>query len=1026
MKKSAYELIGFIILITVLIIILINFLNYSISGFYLYNIQGDYGYCDLNISCGFSNWEENNVYCLNESSLSEETCFNITANNITIDCNNWENEIIYGNQDSEEIFYGIFSDQNLTKIKNCQIKAGESSEILLQERRGIYLLNNEQSELNNLNISFNSEGIHFENNSGNSINNTLISSNYLGIYIQNSHNNTLNDITTNSNDFYGFYISSSSQNNITNLTSNNNSNYGIYIRASSNNQLKNILSNYNYNGIRIISASENNKLDNITTRQNEYYGIYLDNSSYNNLTNIVSDLCLKGDGISLRSNSTNNKLVNISTNSNSYYGVYFDSSPNNQIENITSNSNSLDGIHLRSNSNNNKISLAILYSNLNNGIKINLNSNNNILNDINSSNNTFNGIQIISNTNNSLTNTTTNNNELNGVYLTSTTNNTLENITSIDNDYGLYLLNSYNNTIRKTNLTNNTYNFYIYGDTYISFNNNIDTSNIVNYNKKIYYNYSIIDYIFDQTTTSDAGIFICANCSNITIKDIALNSRNIAGIYLINTTNSSINNISSSLNEYGIILLTSNNNTLKNITTEQNEIGLILSNSHNNNLYNITSKENTLQGIQLSSSSNNNLTKITIKNNTDLGILLYQNSNNNRFTDASLNQSTIQSINSTQNNFSNINVSNNFNIDYIISSYSSILWNFELDSIINLESLEMSENIEFGKDYIFVNSTNLPEIFNKTAEISLDLSNVNITNPKPLIDGSLCSECIVENYTNESSHSYIVFFVPHFSNYSITQSTCGDGYCAITQNCSTCPEDCGECPSESDSTSGDGSLTTFQLTPQNGSEDENNQENTQNNNNTTNNEENEEDNEKTDKNGVFSSWIKWIIITSIGFFITLIMIVSVILFLKNNNKGDIIIDVDRSQVYKSDYSTIKNQSSQEENNREKLNKTSQEETSKEQKNSTKNDQSIIEKKIRKETSTKNFDINSIKDYIQSKTKDPKKRINYYLESGVLFLKRSDLENAKKIYSFIFNEYKNIRSHDRDLYKRIIKFRKSLK
>ncbi|MBU4069594.1 MAG: DUF2341 domain-containing protein, partial [Nanoarchaeota archaeon] len=109
--------------------------------------------------------EENAVYYLTNSVSTTGTCFNVTANNVTLDCQSWDNQIVYGNQNSGSNYYGVVSDaSNWTTVKNCEIKRG-SSALSTQNRSGIYLTNNYYGEIENVNASVNRFGIDLSSSS---------------------------------------------------------------------------------------------------------------------------------------------------------------------------------------------------------------------------------------------------------------------------------------------------------------------------------------------------------------------------------------------------------------------------------------------------------------------------------------------------------------------------------------------------------------------------------------------------------------------------------------------------------------------------------------------------------------------------------------------------------------------------------------------------------------------------------------------------------------------------------------------
>jgi parallel beta-helix repeat protein len=291
---------------------------------------------------------------------------------------------------------------------------------------------------------------------------------------------------------------------------------------------------------------------------NTAYGIYIDSSLYGNIYNITGTGGEAGNGehtyngIYLKtSNYTNISLVNLD---DWRVGITLYSSSNNNLTDITANSNSDNGIYLSSSSNNNQLTNITANSNSNNGIYLSSSSNNN-----------------------QLTNITTNSNFLRGIYLYS----------------------SSNNNLRNCNMTNNTYNFNIFGSENSHFDNDIDTSNIVEGGFRIYYNYSIQNYTYDLSSASDAGIVICADCRNITVKDLNLSHKNLEGVYFFNTTYSKIESITANSNQNGIRIESSSNNNLTDITTNSNsDHGIYLSFSSNNNqLKNITTNSNSMNRI---------------------------------------------------------------------------------------------------------------------------------------------------------------------------------------------------------------------------------------------------------------------------------------------------------------------------------------------------------------------------------------------------------------------------------------------
>jgi parallel beta-helix repeat protein len=235
-----------------------------------------------------------------------------------------------------------------------------------------------------------------------------------------------------------------------------------------------------------------------------------------------------------------------------------------------------------------------------------------------------------------------------GIYLSSSSNNTLTSNTANSNsDYGIYLSSSSNNTLTNNRMSDNNYNFGVSGWNDSYFDNNIDTTNLVD-GKPVHYIKSADGAIFDYNTHADVGTIYCIQCNNITIKDITL-TNNGAGVFFWKTNNSRIENVNASNNDYGICLHCSSNDTIIDSNASNNQFGIysshlsnntIIDNNASNNQYGIYSyhlSNSTFTsnacfsdrlGILLWGTSNSTLTSNTCSNNNDDGICMLYSSNN--------------------------------------------------------------------------------------------------------------------------------------------------------------------------------------------------------------------------------------------------------------------------------------------------------------------------------------------------------------------------------------------------------------
>jgi len=315
------------------------------------------------------------------------------------------------------------------------------------------------------------------------------------------------------------------------------------------------------------------------------YGIFLSSSS--NSTIIGNTASNNGYGIRLLDSSNSTIIGN--TASNNWYGIVLSSSSNNTVAGNTVSSNSYNGIVLSSSSNN-TVAGNTVSSNSDNGIVLYSSSNNVLASNTASSNNMY-GIQLSSSSNNTVAGNTISSNGYDGIGLWDSSNNTIIGNTASNNLYGIRLGFSGNNVLTGNTAANNQHNFGVDGWLFSHFNNYVDTSNTVD-GKPIYYLMGVADAVYDAET--NAGAIYLINSNNITIEDLTL-TRNHFGALFFNTTNSKIENITVANNYVGIYLLDSSNNVLASNTASSN------------NMY----------GIQLYSSSNNVLFHNNLINNTN-------------------------------------------------------------------------------------------------------------------------------------------------------------------------------------------------------------------------------------------------------------------------------------------------------------------------------------------------------------------------------------------------------------------------
>ena len=199
-----------------------------------------------------------------------------------------------------------------------------------------------------------------------------------------------------------------------------------------------------------------------------------------------------------------------------------------------------------------------------------------------------------------------------GIRLYSANNNNLTGNTASHNRYnGILLTSSANNNLTGNTMSNNTYNFNVAGSSLSHFTQTIDTTNTVDA-KPIYYLVGASGVVIDAST--NASYVGVVNSINVTVKGLTV-TKCAQGVLFAYTSDSSIENVNASNNQYGIYLYSSSNNHITGNTCMSNSYGIYIYSSSHNNFEGNTISDNT-EGISLSYAGDNNLTGNTMSNNT--------------------------------------------------------------------------------------------------------------------------------------------------------------------------------------------------------------------------------------------------------------------------------------------------------------------------------------------------------------------------------------------------------------------------
>ena len=414
--------------------------------------------------------------------------------------------------------------------------------------------------------------------------------------------------------------------------------------------------------------------------------------------------------VGIKVNSHNNIIKN-NTASNNTYGIYVLNSNNNSLIN-NSISNNTFGISLENSINNSMDSNNVSFNQWG-GINL-FYSNNTSLNNNNVSFHQWIGIGLSSSNDNQLIGNNISNNKF-GIDLYHSINNDLQNNNVSSNSYhGIHLEYSGSNILTYNTMTGNTYNFMLQGDSDSEFNNQIDTTNLVN-NKPIYYIKNASDTVY---SSNDIGTIFCINCINVTIEKMNL-SNNGAGIFFYNTTQSKINNVNTSNNSLGIGLFSSSSNTIiSNNATYSENFGISLDYSFNNTVNNNKVSDNTY-GIILIDSDNNTLNSNNASSNIELGIGIgYSNNSTLKSNHASENYFGIYLYLSDNTTLINNTAKSNFCGIILESSSNNILYsnNIKSNNYIGFSLTSSNDNTVYNN--YFNNTNNAMDDGNNTWNIT--------------------------------------------------------------------------------------------------------------------------------------------------------------------------------------------------------------------------------------------------------------------------------------------------------------------
>lgn len=269
-----------------------------------------------------SNIISRGVYNLSQNLSSAGTCLNITAQNVTLDCNGFTI-----NYSSSSAGYGIYTNLNNVTIKNCIIQQTS----IQSNSHAIYFNGVSASNGTIFNNAIytrgsSSHGIYLYSGRNNnlSLNNITTTGDYSGgIYLNSASNNTVKEniiSATGTYDYYGFYSLSSTNNTLRNNRINTSTSQSYYVEGTTSSHYSNSIDTSNLaEGLPVFynySISNSVILQNVdlSSSVGQLICAWCNNVTYDNVT-------MGSEGINFY-NTSNSKIINSNINATNGFGVF--------------------------------------------------------------------------------------------------------------------------------------------------------------------------------------------------------------------------------------------------------------------------------------------------------------------------------------------------------------------------------------------------------------------------------------------------------------------------------------------------------------------------------------------------------------------------------------------------------------------------------------------------------------------------------------------------------------------------------
>lgn len=488
----------------------------------------------------------------------------------------------------------VLSERNNVTIKNVKIEIGGGYGIYLVDTSNCLISNNTITgdgynlylwrstnntiERNTITNAF--RGILIYDSDGNYITGNIVTDGVVGIELENCANNVLRNNQMRNNRA-NFEVSSYPTHRVVNDVDTSNTIEGAPIYYWVDEEDRTIPSNA---GSVVLVNCTRVTVQNLHLLKNGQ-GILLFSTTNSTLTqNTV--IGAGGRGIELIHSSNINIIENNVQNFS--MGISLQESSNNIIKKNSVTQNNYAGIMTESNSKYNTILENEIASN---DYGISERGGNNTLSKNKITANDY-GISVHSSSNTISDNVISGNNEM-GVILDAGSNTvTGNNVTN--NNYGIYI--SSGNTLRNNRMRNNRYNFDVRGT---NFENDVDTSNLVNGKPMIYWVNQQ-----DLIVPHEAGYVALVMCENITVQNLNL-ANNGDGIFLVFTTHSSIVGNILTNNHNGIKFWGSSSNRIVGNDIRENGNGIFFSGAMYLNVFHYPSPNNIIYNNNFVDNENN-------------------------------------------------------------------------------------------------------------------------------------------------------------------------------------------------------------------------------------------------------------------------------------------------------------------------------------------------------------------------------------------------------------------------------------